>query len=125
MKIGFTGTREGMSRVQAHHCQLVLAWLFAASKLRPELHYGRHERAVLLADQEAATLATALGYQSEPHYAMVGEELDRNREIVAAVSVLIAAPLTDKEEQRSGTWATVRAARKKGIPVVMLSRGEP
>ncbi len=51
---------------------------------------------------------------------MRGEELDRNRDIVAAVSILIAAPETDIEEQRSGTWATVRYARKKGIPVVIV-----
>jgi hypothetical protein len=57
------------------------------------------------------------------HHASAGKELDRNRAIVAAVDVLVAAPLEDREVQRSGTWATVRSARRKGIPVVMLSRG--
>ncbi len=116
-----------MSRQQASQLQYVLALLRHADQVIsrfPVLHYGTHERAPLLADKEAATLALALGYTTEPHYAMVGEELDRNREIVGLANVLIAAPLTDKEEQRSGTWATIRAARHKGIPIVMLPRGD-
>lgn len=50
------------------------------------------------------------------------DPLARNRRIVAAVDVLIAAPETDREELRSGTWATIRYARAAGKPVVMLSR---
>lgn len=127
MKVGFTGTRKGMSGLQASQLQYVLALFYHADKAvnrKPELHFGRHESVELKADKEAAALASSLGYATEPHYAMRGEELDRNREIIAEVSVLIAAPETDVEEQRSGTWATVRYARKKGIPVVMLSRGD-
>lgn len=129
MRVGFTGTREGMSRYQASQCQSVLALLKKASPnaamFAPEFHYGTHERATLLADEEAAKLAEALGFSRMPHYAMAGEELGRNREIVAVVSILIAAPLTDKEELRSGTWATVRYARERHMPVVMLCRDEP
>ena len=50
--------------------------------------------------------------------------LVRNARIVQAADLLIAAPEQDIEQLRSGTWATVRAARKKGIPVIMLLRGE-
>ncbi len=126
MKVGFTGTRNGMSRRQASSLQYMLALLRHADKTverETVLHYGTHERVTLKADKEAAELARALGYETEPHYAMSGEELDRNLEIVGVVNVLIAAPGTDKEELRSGTWATVRYARKKGIPIVMLPRG--
>jgi hypothetical protein len=49
--------------------------------------------------------------------------LVRNHHIVNAAEVLVAAPHVDAEELRSGTWATIRYARAKGIPVVMLSRG--
>lgn len=48
------------------------------------------------------------------------EYLDRNHAIVDECSVLIAAPRSLTEEQRSGTWATVRYARKMGRPVVIL-----
>ncbi len=52
------------------------------------------------------------------------ESLDRNLRLVAECDVLVAAPLTDAEVRRSGTWATVRYARRRGVPVVMLARGE-
>lgn len=45
--------------------------------------------------------------------------LDRNRDIVDACDVLLACP-KGPEEQRSGTWATVRYARKQGKRVVIF-----
>ena len=47
--------------------------------------------------------------------------LDRNRDIVDACEVIIATPETSEEHLRSGTWSTVRYARKKGIRVVVLT----
>lgn len=47
--------------------------------------------------------------------------LVRNRAMVYEVSLLIAAPRTKDEELRSGTWATVRYARKRGVPVIIIS----
>ena len=38
--------------------------------------------------------------------------LERNRNIVNATSVLIGLPSTRSEELRSGTWSTIRYARK-------------
>jgi hypothetical protein len=49
--------------------------------------------------------------------------LARDRAIAETVDYLIAAPRTDKEETRSGTWATVRYARTAGVPVILLPRG--
>lgn len=46
-----------------------------------------------------------------------GPYLWRNHQIVDATSALIAAPFGFEEELRSGTWATVRYARKLGRPV--------
>lgn len=43
--------------------------------------------------------------------------LDRNREMVDGADVLIAFPKTAEEETRSGTWATIRYARKVGVEV--------
>src|SRR5262245_4866519 len=42
--------------------------------------------------------------------------LKRNRNIVAMSDVLIATP-HGPEEVRSGTWATIRYAKQKGIPI--------
>lgn len=54
-----------------------------------------------------------------------GPYLVRNHAIVDACSFLIAAPKGMEEERRSGTWATVRYARKKGVPVVILWPTQP
>jgi hypothetical protein len=52
------------------------------------------------------------------HYATVEvlepkSYLERNRDIVNATDILIAAP-DGPEKRRSGTWSTVRYARKRG-----------
>lgn len=125
MKIGFTGTRAGMSVAQASQLQLVVAWLRQADQKVgrvTEFHDGDCPDGG--ADQEARALAVALGCVSvlhQPRDSTARVMLDRD--IAIACSVLVVAPRTDKEELRSGTWATVRYARKAGKPIVMLSRG--
>lgn len=46
--------------------------------------------------------------------------LDRDREIVRAVETLIALPRTHVEQNRSGTWFTVRRARDRGIEIFIV-----
>jgi hypothetical protein len=46
--------------------------------------------------------------------------LDRNKDIVDASHMLIAIPNSPKEEERSGTWSTIRYAQKKGVPVMLI-----
>jgi predicted Rossmann fold nucleotide-binding protein DprA/Smf involved in DNA uptake len=48
--------------------------------------------------------------------------LERDRCIVDSTIGIIAAPKSDKEERRSGTWYTVRYARKMNKRVYILSR---
>lgn len=47
----------------------------------------------------------------------------RNDEIVRLADILTAFPKTDREEVRSGTWATVRRGRRKGIRVEIIPVG--
>lgn len=129
MKVGFSGTREGMSVEQLDQLGFVLACLGRqgmnqTSRPTHEFHYGTHETVDLKADRAAANLAHRYGWKVVPHHAVRGTELKRDREMVAVVDILIAAPSTDKEEQRSGTWATVRYMRALRRPVVHLSRGK-
>ena len=49
--------------------------------------------------------------------------LERNEDIVNDGEILIACPSRLGEELRSGTWATVRYARKVGKPVIVLDPG--
>ena len=125
MVIGFTGTRNGMSAAQRRQFGDVIAWLIRACEARLE-PISFHHGAAPGADTEAAEIAAAAPYvqiiKVVPHPAG-RDPLARNRDIARLCSLLIAAPDRDQEEQRSGTWATIRYARAEGRPVVMLSRG--
>ena len=123
LSVGVTGTRKGMSESQRTHFRVVMLWLNPA-----RFHHG----GAVGADTEAETDVRALieGPASLGIDTNVTEHLPdsrgplaRNRDIVQASDILIAAPIQDDEVVRSGTWATVRYARAAGIPVIMLSRG--
>lgn len=45
---------------------------------------------------------------------IAGSYMDRNDALVADCDVLLAFPATPREVLRSGTWATIRRARKAG-----------
>lgn len=126
-RVGFTGTLAGMSPAQRALLPRVLRCLAGRPldhtdprEARPEFHHG----AAPGADTEAEAIAADEGWVIRSHPATRGRELARNREIVAAIELLIAAPRQDREVRRSGTWATIRYARQAGIPIVMLPRGE-
>ena len=113
MNIGFTGTRQGMSAHQLAELRMYLrAWAPGT------FHHG----AAVGADTEAARVATELGYEIKAYPAIKGHELERNLLIVAACDRLLATPYQDVEILRSGTWATVRYARKAHKTVILLQR---
>lgn len=121
MRVGFTGTRKGMTGLQQQQVVDTLGMfrdVAGARRARAEFHHG----GAVGADSQAAAQARCFGFYIVCYPAGT-DPLRRNRDIVAACDILIAAPETDTEERRSGTWSTIRYARTKGIPVVMLSRG--
>jgi hypothetical protein len=119
--IGFTGTRKGMTEQQKDQLGLILT--MCLSNMNTFHHGAAPGDTRQKADIEAAALAEAMGYTCQPH-AAGADPLARNRDIVAASDILIAAPESDKEELRSGTWATVRYMRQAVKPVIHLSRGK-
>ena len=127
MNVGFTGTRKGMSEAQKSQLHRVLALLQYAAQVSNQSVRVFHGGA-LGADDEAHYIADRLGMDPNPVLVMSEDSpgrsyLARNRVIVSRAELLIAAPETDTEQLRSGTWATVRYARQAGKPVIMLSRG--
>jgi hypothetical protein len=46
--------------------------------------------------------------------------LDRNSDIVRASGMLVACPREKVEILRSGTWSTIRRARRKKIPYIIV-----
>lgn len=124
MIAAFTGPQGGMTSDQKSALHDLLAGL------NPELlHVGD----CVGADEEATTIAHALGIATENHPSNLDEKrahttghvrehqpkhpLVRNRDMVDNADVLIGAP-TGRETLRSGTWATIRYAR------VRYARGE-
>lgn len=133
-RVGFTGTRHGMS---LHQRQALDAILLAFRMARPDIHLYLHHGKCLGADYSANKIAYMNGLTRVAHPSdnpawtfedAVDEErpakppLARNKDIVYECDVLIVAPLTDVEEVRSGTWSTKRYAEKIGKPYIILER---
>lgn len=124
-RVGFTGTRKGMTPQQKDTLRTLLL-------PSDEFHHGD----CIGADAEAHAIAREVGCSPiviHPTYLerwraycsgdLVMEPqspLTRNHIIVYLTDLLIAAPATKKEILRSGTWATIRYARKGKKAVVIL-----
>lgn len=128
MRIGFTGTQHGLSAPQREALHTLLAEFAAHSS---EFHHGD----CIGADAEAHDLATELGYyvvihppmldhkrafKNAPHSLPPRTYLARNGDIVRATQLLVACPRQMGEQQRSGTWATVRYARSIFRPIYFV-----
>jgi len=132
--IGFTGTREGMTDYQKKLLGIILT--AATIDNIVVFHHGDCKGA----DEEAHTIALMhdcrviihppvrcimRAYCQAAHEILPPEDyLERDRRIVDSCIGLIAAPKSDKEERRSGTWYTVRYARKMNKKVILLPRQE-
>ena len=132
MKVGFTGTRSGMSRHQFRSFRSALKRM--QKKGITNLHHGD----CLGADVQAHKLAHSLGIPIVIHPPVNGtnraycrgakkvleekEYLERNHDIVDACDVLFVAPFTNTEQMRSGTWAAFRYAMKVDCEIIKLKR---
>lgn len=129
MRTGVTATQRGLTRLQQHTIEDLLR---ADTDTERELHHGDciggdaliHDLAELVTGyrilihppSDSRKRAFCIGtstFEPKPY-------LDRNHDIVDATERLIAAPKGFMEELRSGTWATVRYARRKGKPVIIV-----
>jgi len=127
--IGFTGTQQGMTTEQKKTLVFLMKHFnFEVS----EVHHGDcigsdaefHEEAikiglpvVLHPPIKDDKRAFCKGYiESFPKK----DYLVRNRDIVDNSDVLLAAPKSSTEELRSGTWSTIRYARKKKKLVIII-----
>lgn len=73
-------------------------------------HPGKSKRGGVLSNLTAAN-----------HLTLPPQEyLKRNHTIVDRGNMLVAAPRNGMEEQRSGTWATIRYARKLKRPIYIV-----
>lgn len=131
MKLGFTGTRTGMTDRQK---QELHAFLSGTDIWGVE---GLHHGDCVGADAEAHEIAKSLSIYVVVHPPIdpkfrawcVGDEMrdekpyiERNHDIVDETGYLFVAPRTEKEQVRSGTWATYRYADKQQIPGIWIAK---
>jgi len=127
MKVGFTGTQEGTTNEQFAACTE-----FFLSEDVSEFHHGAcigadeeiHKLVVIMKSKVykyPSTVTTKLGKCPGGYLACQAmHPLKRNPLIVDAVDMLLACPKTQYEIRRSGTWATIRYARKVGKPIMII-----
>lgn len=129
MKIGITGTREGMTE---HQFDLVQKYLKDKYCEGAEFHHGD----CVGVDAEAALLAKEIGYKIIAHpgpdhdglraYVPADESREpqshfkRNRTIVDACDHLLVVPLQMERQLRGGTWYTHDYAVKKNKPFSVI-----
>lgn len=131
MKVGFTGTRHGMTDAQRIMVTALLDVLRTAHGAT-RFHHGD----CVGADQEADSLATNAGLLVTVHppdddrlrafcgHADMREPKpyhDRNEDIIREADVMIACPSEDSEQPRGGTWFTYRKALTMGRTVWLIS----
>ena len=127
MKVGFTGTQKGMTPAQSNVIIGIMRRINLGQTIT-EIHHGGcigadsdfHNlcRSLKLctptvhpasdvADRKRANLSYAIYRYAKP-------ALERNHDIVDSVDIILAAPAEAEEIVRSGTWSTIRYARKIG-----------
>jgi hypothetical protein len=130
MIIGFTGTQQGMTDKQKKELTSLLVHLYGNYEYRIFIHGD-----CIGADAEAHDIAKGLGYliaicppdNSIKQANKVADikfypkpYLERNHSIVDKSNQMIACPQTKIEQLRSGTWATIRYARKSFKPLTII-----
>lgn len=136
-RVGFTGTRRGMTPAQRATVGAMLHLLGPDLEVHHGAARGADEDFVRLVRERhgerphvVAHPASGVrpGDVSQPALAASDRvmparpPLRRNRSgIVAAYGELIATPAEATERLRSGTWATVRYARAAGLPVYLVN----
>lgn len=126
MAIGFTGTQKGLTQKQRDSLFLLLN-----EHKRTDFRHGD----CIGADAEAHIFARNAGHKIIIHppidkskqafcrgdgYVAAKDYLDRNHDIVRASQWIIACPKGFAEELRSGTWATIRFAKKLGKRLTII-----
>lgn len=126
--VGFTGTQKGMSDSQKAQLRDTLERLEAKI-----IHHG----GCVGADTECDDIVCQMSHIARVVHPSdmptkrglwhAGAEvldaklpLERNKDIVDACDILLAAPAQRHEIQRSGTWATVRYAKRTDKEVIIL-----
>lgn len=133
MRIGFTGTREGMTIEQMNTVADILAvvpFLDMVSGSHGDCVGADSEFHAIFRDEFYDMPINVYPPEDDKYRAYNKDEytiiypvapyLVRNKYIVDASNALIAAPKGFEEEQRSGTWSTIRYSIKTHVKVTIV-----
>lgn len=128
-KIGFTGTRKGMTYAQLQEVRGFLVTLKDDLRLKAvhgdcvgadeEFHKICRDIDIWV-QQRPCTRTEFRAYTDAPELEGPQEPLLRNRRIVRGCDVLLACPHTMTEQGHGGTWYTIREGRRKNKQVVIV-----
>ena len=139
MNVGFTGTQEGLNEKQLKQLRWQLEEILREDVDRRPENFKFHHGDCIGADKQFHDMVKELGgyvvlhpptNSSKRAFCKADEErppkpyISRNHEIVDECPWMIAGP-KGPEEVRSGTWATIRYAKRgAGFPrtIIMLER---
>lgn len=130
MIIGFTGTRFGPTAQQRMVIDAILL-------LCDEVHHGDcvgvdsyvHEKALMSSNHTIVVhppldTSRSLKTKSCEPFLFVNKALpylQRNKKIVEACDILVGVPKTSLEQLRSGTWSTLRYAKRIGRYAIVIN----
>ena len=129
MIVGFTGSRKGINQLQADKIKDFLKEHYVI-----HAHHGDCIGADELFHQIASSIVKDISIHPPDKKGLrsfckvLGQGIlleekpfiKRNHTIVDVCDVLIACPDSSKEKVRSGTWATIRYARKQNKEVFLV-----
>ena len=139
MRIGFTGTRFGMTIEQEQCIINAVASVKSEGNLghglkRLEFHHG----VCVGSDEKFHKIVVKAGFGDniikhppindylmsktciEGIFLEPKPFLERDDDVIKAVEIMLATPHEEYEIMRSGTWATIRHARKKKKPIFII-----
>lgn len=132
LRVGFTGTRAGMSIDQMEELERLMKYLSV------DRNIWWHDGDCIGADEQAHGIAHSVctniqmighpcnlkKYRAWMDFDQEHPELPplvRNKKIVEQSDLMFATPGTTEEIQvGSGTWATIRYARRKNKPLIII-----
>lgn len=131
MKICFTGTRQGMSDVQRDRVAIVFQQLRRPNETSYLLHGACHGadreahplvqfREMFPSNREQRDWANKVRQSGDIVHEINIFPIDRNHQTVDKCNAVVAAPNESNEVLRSGTWATIRYARKMKKPLYIV-----
>lgn len=143
IRLGVTGTRELPTEPQEYHLGLLIHTAIRLTSGDRVFHHGcaigtdetAHQYALSIPGilihghpGYGANFTTAYRMKIRPdEFTTIHQAKrygERNHDIIRAVNLLIACPLHpehDPRSARSGTWQTVRLARRSRVPAIIIS----